>query len=164
MTGEPARDGVRAILSGMSKTDGFTLQLSTTLAAPRERVFELLTDPGELRRWWGPHGFTTPEIDLDLRVGGSYRFTMQPPEGAVFHIRGVFTEIAPAERLAYTFAYEEPAPNDVETLVTLSLQDSPAGGTALSLGQGAFATEARLALHHAGWSDGLEKLAALTSP
>jgi uncharacterized protein YndB with AHSA1/START domain len=148
----------------MSETNGFTLQLEKTLGAPRPRVFELLTLRGELRTWWGPNGFTTPEIELDLRVGGSYRFTMQPPEGEVFHLRGVFKEIAPAERLAYTFVWEEPDPDDVETLVTLSLQDAPAGGTLLRLDQGVFATQARLALHHDGWSDSLEKLAALISP
>jgi uncharacterized protein YndB with AHSA1/START domain len=147
----------------MSKTNGFTLELETTLGAPRSRVFELLTSPSDLRRWWGPHGYTTSEIDLDLRVGGSYRFTMRPPDGEVFHLSGVFTAIASAERLAYTFAWEEPDPDDVETLVTLSLTDAPSGGTTLHLDQGVFATEARLALHHDGWSDALEKLNALVS-
>jgi hypothetical protein len=47
--------------------------------------------------------------------------------------------------------------------VTLSLHDAPSDGTELRLEQGVFATEARLALHHDGWSDGFEKLAALAS-
>jgi uncharacterized protein YndB with AHSA1/START domain len=147
----------------MPETNGLTLKLEATLAAPRWRVFELLTDPGDLPRWWGPHGYTTSEIDLDLRVGGSYRLTMRPPEGEDFHLSGVFTEIAPAERLAYTFAWEEPDPDDVETLVTLSLSDAEAGRTTVRLEQGVFTTEARLALHHDGWSGALEKLTALTS-
>ena len=48
-------------------------------AAPA-RVFTLVTEPDALAEWWGPHGFTTPEAEIDLRVGGGYRFTMQPPE------------------------------------------------------------------------------------
>jgi hypothetical protein len=53
---------------------------------PRERIFSALTESAELARWWGPHGYTTPEIDLDLRVGGGYRFTMQPPGSDRFHL------------------------------------------------------------------------------
>ena len=147
----------------MTPTPGFTLHLRTTLPAPPSRVFELLTDPSEIQRWWGPHGYTTPRIDLDLRVGGSYRFTMRPPEGEVFHLRGVFTEIAPAERLAYTFAWEEPDPDDVETLVTLTLREAGNGSTELLLEQGVFATEARFELHRGGWTDSFERLAALVA-
>ncbi len=147
----------------MAETKGYPLSLRTTLPAPRQRIFELLTDPDEVQRWFGPAGYTVAQIDMDARVGGSYRLTMQPPEGDAFHIAGVLTEITPVEGLAYTFAYEEPGPEDVETLVTISLDDAPGGGTELSLEQGLFATEARVVLHRGGWSDSFEKLAALIS-
>ena len=147
----------------MIPTSGFTLHLQTTVAAPPSRVFELLTDPREVQRWWGPHGFTTPRIDMDLRVGGSFRFTMQPPEGEAFHLRGVFAEIVPGERLAYTFVWEEPDPDDVETFVTLSLREVAGGSTELLLDHRAFATEGRLALHHGGWSDAFERLTVLAA-
>jgi uncharacterized protein YndB with AHSA1/START domain len=130
------------------------------LPAPRERVFAALTGPDDLARWWGPRGFTTPAVELDLRSGGRYRFTMQPPEGAAFHLAGEFLEVDPPTRLAYTFRWEEPAPDDRETVVTLSL--AAAGGTAeLSLRQGVFATEERLALHLDGWTDSLDRLGKL---
>ena len=147
----------------MAPTPGFTLHLRITLPAPPSRVFELLTDLSEIQRWWGPHGYTTPQIDMDLRVDGTYRFTMRPPEGEDFHLRGVFTEIAPGERLAYTFAWEEPDLDDFETLVTLTLREVEDGSTELLLQQGVFATEARLELHHGGWTDSFEKLAALVA-
>lgn len=143
---------------------GFTLELQTVLEAGSARVYVLLTDPREIPRWWGPHGFTTPEIELDLRVGGGYRFTMQPPEGEAFHLRGEFTEVAPTERVAYTFVWEEPDPDDVETLVTLSLRSLDEDRTELTLTQGEFTTGARLELHRGGWSDGFEKLVAALSP
>ncbi|MGV8910879.1 MAG: SRPBCC family protein [Propionicimonas sp.] len=69
------------------------LELKSVLDASRERVFRTLTDPAALAKWWGPAGFTTPEIRLDLSVGGGYRFGMQPPEGELFHLAGEFTEI-----------------------------------------------------------------------
>jgi uncharacterized protein YndB with AHSA1/START domain len=136
---------------------GFVLELKRVLEASRERIFTLLTDPAELSRWWGPHGFTTPEIELDLRVGGGYRFAMRPPAGEVFHLVGEFLEIGPPRRLAYTFRWEEPTPDDRETVVTLTL--TTAGDSAeVSLRQGAFATQERLTLHRDGWTDSFERL------
>jgi uncharacterized protein YndB with AHSA1/START domain len=113
-----------------------------------------------LRRWWGPSGFTIPEVELDLRVGGRYRFGMQPPDGEMFHLAGEFLAIEQPSRLVYTFRWEEPDPDDRETVVTLSL-GTDGKTTAVSLSQGLFATEARLALHRSGWTDSFEKLRRL---
>jgi uncharacterized protein YndB with AHSA1/START domain len=143
-----------------ARTDGLVLRLTCVLDAPRTRIFAALTEPGDLAKWWGPHGFTTPEIDLDLRVGGGYRLTMQPPEGEPFHLSGEYVEIDPPSRLVYTFRWDEPDPDDRPTVVTLSLDDV-AGNTEVSLWQGEFVTDARLALHHSGWTDSLEKLREL---
>ena len=144
----------------MSGPTRFVLELTRALAAPRERVFRALTQRDDLAVWWGPRGFTTPEIELDLRVGGRYRFTMQPPEGDPFHISGEFREIDPPSSLSYTFRYDEPTPDDRETVVTLTVDDVD-GTTELALRQGEFATEERLALHRGGWTDSLDKLSAL---
>ena len=51
------------------------------LDAGPARIFTLVTVPDALAEWWGPRGFTTPEVEQDLRMGGAYRYTMQPPEG-----------------------------------------------------------------------------------
>ena len=99
----------------------------------------------------------TPEIELELTVGGGYRFGMQPPGGELFHLAGEFLEIDPPRRLAYTFRWEEPDPDDQETVVTLTL-DSLGDATRVSLSQGEFASAARLALHKSGWADSLVKL------
>jgi uncharacterized protein YndB with AHSA1/START domain len=98
-----------------------------------------------------------PRIDLDLRVGGGYRIEMKPPEGVAFFLQGEFRQVDPPARLAYTFRWEDPDPDDRENVVTLSLTDL-GGRTELALDQGPFATEARLALHRQGWSDSLDKL------
>jgi uncharacterized protein YndB with AHSA1/START domain len=138
-------------------SDPLVLELTCTLDASPERIFRALTDPAELARWWGPSGFTAPEVEMDPRVGGSYRLGMQPPDGELFHLAGEFLEVRPPTSLAYSFRWEEPDPDDQETAVTLSL-DPVADRTRLSLRHGAFATEARLALHKSGWTDSLQRL------
>ena len=143
-----------------ARADNLVLELTCALGAPRERIFSTLTEPAELTKWWGPHGFTIPEIDLDLRVGGTYRFTMQPPDGDRFHLTGEFLEIDPPSRIVYTFRWEEPDPDDRETVVNLLLNDL-GDATELLLSQGGFATEARVSLHRNGWTDSLEKLREL---
>jgi uncharacterized protein YndB with AHSA1/START domain len=139
-----------------------TLELERTVPASREAVWKALTEPDELARWWGPAGFTTPGIELDLRPGGAYRFAMRPPEGEPFHLSGEFTEVEPPSRLTYTFVWEPPNPDDRETLATISLGEA-GDSTKVTLVQGSFATHERLALHRDGWTESLEKLAALFS-
>ena len=136
------------------------LLLQRVLPAPRERVFAALVDPEVLGEWWGPAGFTTPALELDVRLGGRFRITMQPPEGEEFHLAGEFTELDPPARLAYTFLWEEPHPDDRETHVTLSLEERDAA-TELTLDHGDFATDERFALHERGWTETLDRLEAL---
>lgn len=141
---------------------GLTLDMKGVLPAPRSAVFKALTEPDELAKWWGPGGFTSPSVKVDLRVGGSYRIAMQPPEGDMFYLSGEFREVDPPTRLAYTFRWEDPDPDDQETVVTLSLRDL-GGSTELVLAQGPFATESRRALHEGGWTDGFDRLKQLMS-
>jgi uncharacterized protein YndB with AHSA1/START domain len=135
------------------------LTMTCAVDAPREQVFRMLTESVELAKWWGPRGFTLPETQLDLRVAGRYRFFMQPPDGDLFHLSGEFLEIDPPGRLVYTFRWDEPTPDDRETVVTLSLTDI-GDATEISLSQGLFATEERLSLHRNGWLESFEKLRA----
>jgi uncharacterized protein YndB with AHSA1/START domain len=139
---------------------GLTLHLDRVLGASRPFVFNACTEPDELAKWWGPHGFTTPGVDLDLHVGSSYRIAMQPPDGELFYLSGEFREIDPPGRLAYTFRWEDPDPEDRETLVTVSLRDL-GDATEFDLVQAGFVTERRRALHEAGWTDSLDRLQEL---
>jgi uncharacterized protein YndB with AHSA1/START domain len=87
---------------------------------------------------------------------------MQPPEGGAFYLAGEYLEVDPPARLAYTFRWEDPDPDDRETVVTLSLRDRR-NSTELIVSQGTFATEPRLALHEEGWTDTLDRLRGLMS-
>lgn len=132
------------------------LHLEKVLAAPPDHVFAAF-DAERLRGWFGPAGFTVPSLRFDLVAGADYRIAMQPPEGDVFHIRGTVHIVEPPHRLAYTFVYEEPDPDDQETLVTLTFEPTDSG-TRLVLDQGPFKTEPRRQLHHDGWTQTLERL------
>ena len=142
------------------ETGGLVLNLECTLAALPEDVFRMLTDQGELVTWWGPHGFTTVAVELSLTQGGPYRLRMTPPDDVAFHLSGEFLEIDPPWHLVFTFRWEEPAPDDRETVVDLSL-GSTGKGTRLVLSQGPFLTKERLALHRNGWTESFEKLQAV---
>jgi uncharacterized protein YndB with AHSA1/START domain len=92
------------------------LRLEKALSVPPERVFAAFVDAEQLRQWWGPAGYTVAGLQFDAVVGTSYRIVMKPPAGDVFHIRGAFLAVEAPHRLAYTFAYEEPDPDDQETV------------------------------------------------
>ena len=139
-----------------------TLEMKRLLPAAPPVVFAALSEPNELAKWWGPRGFTIPSMDFDPRVGASYRIEMQPPEGDPFYLIGEFREVDPRARLAFTFVWEDPDPDDVETAVELSFREL-GGSTELALTQGPFKTEARRALHRDGWTDSFDKLEHLMS-
>src|SRR5262249_8254524 len=80
-----------------------------------------------------------------------------PPEGEVFHIGGTFRAVEAPSHLAFTFAYEEPDPDDQETLVTVTFEPTEQG-TVVVVEQSPFKTAERCALHRDGWTDSLERL------
>jgi uncharacterized protein YndB with AHSA1/START domain len=145
-----------------ARSDELTLEMKRVLPAAPSIVFGAFIDPNELAKWWGPEGFTTPSLEFDARVGESYRIEMQPPEGDPFYLSGEFREVDPPARLAYTFIWEDPDPDDVETVARLSFRGL-GESTEISLTQGPFKTEARRVLHRDGWTDSFDKLERLIS-
>ncbi len=136
------------------------LTLQRVVPATPAAVFEAFTEPDLLAKWWGPSGFTIPSVDFAPRVGARYRIEMQPPEGEPFHLTGAVRAVDPPARLAYTFVWEPPDPDDVETLVELSFRGL-GESTEVTFIQGAFKTRARRDLHREGWIDSFNKLQEL---
>ena len=98
------------------------IRLTRLFDAPRHLVFEALTKPEHIKRWWGAlgDGYSVPVCEVDLRPGGKWRFVNRHPNGdAEFY--GVYREITPPERLVYTETYA-PFP-DGDSLVTTELRD-----------------------------------------
>ena len=100
--------------------------------APRRLVFDAMTKPEHVRRWWGilddRHSVSVCEIDL--RPGGAWRFVGRGPEGDIPAFYGVYHEISPPDRLVYTEIFE-PFP-DAESVVTAVLTEE-AGKTRLTV-------------------------------
>jgi uncharacterized protein YndB with AHSA1/START domain len=135
------------------------LTLTRVFDAPRELVFRMWTDPEQIARWWGPQGFTTISLTMDIRPGGAYRAAMRSPAGTLHCRRGVYREIVPPERLAFTFAWEDAA-GDLghETVVTVTFAEHH-GRTLITLTQAIFDTVAACDDHRLGWASCLERFA-----
>lgn len=74
---------------------------SRVFDAPREAVFQAWIDPDELRRWWGPKGFTNTFHAFDPRPGGEWLFIMHGPDGTDYKNRSVFVEIDAPNRIVF---------------------------------------------------------------
>ena len=146
----------------MTQSGELTLELERVVPAAASVVFGAFSTADELAKWWGPKGFTVPSLDFKPRVGDSYRIEMQPADGDPFYITGEFREVDPSARLVYTFVYEDPDPDDVETLAELSFRDH-GESTEVVFTQGPFKTQARRELHRNGWTDSFDKLEQLIS-
>ncbi len=96
-------------------------------------VFEALTKPELVRRWLlGPDGWSMPVCEIDLRIGGTYRFVWRhDKKGNEMTVRGAYREIVIAERLVHTEKFDD-AWYDGECLVTYGFV-ARAGKTVLSL-------------------------------
>jgi uncharacterized protein YndB with AHSA1/START domain len=98
------------------------IRLTRLFDAPRHLVFEAMTRPEHVKRWWGQlgEGYSVPVCEIDLRVGGRWRFVNRHPKGeAAFH--GEYQEIAPPSRLVFTEIFEEFP--DVVSVVTTEFTD-----------------------------------------
>ena len=97
------------------------ITLTRLFDAPRRLIFEAMTKPEHVRRWWGvlDDRHTLIVCEIDLRVGGAWRFVGRGPNGEyAFH--GVYHEITPPDRLAYTEFFE---PHPEGSLVTTILSE-----------------------------------------
>ena len=79
-----------------------SLTLTRFVDAAPALVFEVWTRPEHLRHWFGPRGFTTPHAEVDLRVGGRYRYVMRDPMGNDYPCGGEYHEIVPDKKLVFT--------------------------------------------------------------
>jgi uncharacterized protein YndB with AHSA1/START domain len=84
------------------------LRITRLFDAPRQLVFEAMTKPEHVKRWWGclGDGYSVPVCEIDLRVGGAWRFVNRHPQGeATFY--GEYREITPPSRLVFTEIFEQ---------------------------------------------------------
>jgi uncharacterized protein YndB with AHSA1/START domain len=141
---------------------GHELLITRIFDAPRSLVYRVWTTPEHLYRWWGPKDFTAPSVVMDFRVGGAYRSVIRSPEGKDYTMVGIYREIVEAERIVFTFAWEEDGERGMETLITVTFADQ-GGRTRLTFHQAPFETVENRDSHNEGWSECLDRLAGYLS-
>src|SRR5436189_5457455 len=99
------------------------ITLTRLFDAPRQLVFEAMSKPEHVRRWWGilDDRHSVPVCEIDLRVGGKWRFAGRGPEGDIPAFYGEYLEIDPPRRVVFTEIFE-PFP-DAGSVVTAVLDD-----------------------------------------
>lgn len=160
---------------GLAGTDHV---ITRVFAAPREVMWKAWTDPQALAQWWGPRKITTTVAQMDVRPGGSYKYTMQMADGTKYPMKGVYREVVEPKRLVYSVDVSEHPPEWTAAILANLPPGSPAtigemshtvtfekegGGTRLTIRTG-FASSAlrnsftRIGMTE-GWSQSLDKLA-----
>ncbi|CAM06465.1 uncharacterized protein YndB with AHSA1/START domain [Saccharopolyspora erythraea NRRL 2338] len=127
--------------------------------APREAVWRAWTDPAEMTHWYHPRGFATPpeSISVDLREGGTYRYTMVDEKtGEQYPTGGTYLEIAEPERLVFTWGdLDESA--ESAPVVTVTLQER-GERTAMTFHLRGIAGHPGDGYVHDGWAEALDLL------
>lgn len=116
-------------VSAAANSQSFTLtvpsdreiRMSRLFDAPPDLVFEAMSKPEHIKQWWGKldEGYSVPVCEVDLRVGGKWKYTNRTPKGELVTFYGVYREIAPPGRLVFTEIFE-PFP-DAESVCTVEL-------------------------------------------
>lgn len=95
------------------------VRLTRLFDAPRTMVYEALTKPELLKRWFGPRGFSMLLCEVDLRVGGRWRFVLQGPDGNTMGMGGVYVALTPPDGSIHTEAFDDfPGEARVTTVLT----------------------------------------------
>jgi uncharacterized protein YndB with AHSA1/START domain len=81
--------------------------LTRNFDAPRRLVYDCFTKAALLKRWFGPCGCTLTVCEIDLRVGGKWRFLLEGPGGKRIGMSGVYREIVPPERDVHTETFDD---------------------------------------------------------
>ena len=139
--------------------------LNRTFNAGIDRLWDAFTTKEDMLMWYSPSGMTTPHVEIDLRVGGSYAITMQyDATGEKVTVRGVFKIIEKPKKLVYSWKWDG---SDEETEVAVMFRTLSDGETELTLVHSGFAqvpTESdvknnwTVESHTAGWTTAFEKL------
>src|SRR6187455_2697088 len=107
---------------GVTTPSATEVRMTRLFDAPKHLVFEAMTKPEHVKEWWGRlgEGYSVPVCEIDLRVGGKWKFVNRHPKGeAAFH--GEYREIEPPSRLVFTEIFE--AFPDTVSVVTAELTE-----------------------------------------
>ena len=118
------------------------------IAAPPERVFQAISDPTQLKNWWGQKGkYRHTHVQFDVRPGGKWRTDGVGDDGEKYHVSGEYLEVDPPRLLVYTWA----ASFDGGTPTTVRWELCPhERGTLVKVHHSGFARQPEVAKHYSG--------------
>jgi uncharacterized protein YndB with AHSA1/START domain len=113
--------------------DAREIVITRIFDAPRELVWEAMTDPRQVVHWWGPRGFTTTIEVMDVRPGGEWRHVMRGPDGTEYPNRSVFKEVVKPERIVYGHSGERKGGPGVNFVSNWTFEVVEAGKTKVTI-------------------------------
>jgi len=129
--------------STASKTSGKDFVISRVFDAPRDLMWKCFTEPERMKQWWGPKGVKVRKSKMDLRVGGTYHYGMETPDGKVMWGKFVYREIVPPERIVFINSFSDEAGGltrhpmsaswPLEMLSVFTFEEQPGGKTKFAI-------------------------------
>lgn len=145
-----------ATAAAETRAQSHSLEVRRTIRAPRQRVFDAWTQADQIRAFHAPGPMTVSLIEVDLRVGGAYRLHMLKPDGVESQASGVYTEVDPPRRVAYTWNWAN-HPEMQNTIVSLDFIER-GDSTEVVLRHTGLPSEEEARKHNEGWSAIADKL------
>lgn len=96
--------------------------LTRVFNAPRQLVYDAFSKPEILKRWFGPRGYSLVTCDVDLRVGGGFRFVLRGPDGRDMGMRGTYKELTPPDRTVHMESFDD-FPGEAQVTAVFTEQD-----------------------------------------
>ena len=125
--------------------------------APRDLVYRAWTTPELVRRWWSGHRGQVTSAEIDLRVGGRWRYVMVANGGFEVAFHGEYREVVPGERIVTTEVYELPEASDEEGVLNVVTFAEADGRMVLTLLVQAPSREVRDAIVESGMEAGMQE-------
>ena len=141
---------------------GRVLTITRLFNAPPALVFDAFSDPKRMLQWLGPRDYPASYVENDLRIGGKWRDCLDSKaSGEKLWHGGVYREIVPAERLAFTFAWDQADGRPgLQTIVSIDFEGKN-GKTLMTFQQSEFDTPETCDGHRMGWNGAFDRLEEL---
>ena len=125
--------------------------------APRHLVYKAWTTPELVRRWWSGKRGQMTAVEIDLRVGGRWRYVMVGDDGQEVAFHGEYRELVPDQRVVHTEVFETPGASDDDAALTVVTFGEADGRTTLSMLVQVAGREQRDAIMSSGMEAGLQE-------
>ncbi len=132
-----------------------------TLPASASRVFEMVSQPQNMVRWWGHEEMIVSDHNLDFTQSGPWFSVLRSPDGRLRKVSGIVTEVRPPHFIAFTWAWHEGGPGGPrgsETQVTIEIDEIDDRRAKMVLSHYDLGSDSARAGHTKGWISILDKL------